>query len=55
MRQVLDTPITKGGATRPNLAVQLIVVVPAELKLWIKALGNPEWTELDLKPLFEKQ
>ncbi|MBU0686505.1 MAG: hypothetical protein KKB81_01445 [Candidatus Margulisbacteria bacterium] len=55
MRQVLDTPITLGGATRPNLAIQQLVVVPAELKMWIKALGNPGWTELDLKPLFENK
>lgn len=52
MMEVLDTPIDKGGATRREWAVQQIVVVPAELKVWIKALGRAGWQELDLKDLF---
>ncbi|MFH1387227.1 MAG: C45 family peptidase [bacterium] len=55
MRQILDTNINQGGATRPNIAIQQLVVVPAELKIWIKALGNPTWTELDLRPLLENK
>lgn len=52
MMAVLDTPIEKGGATRPAWAVQQLVVVPAELKIWIKAPGWPEWNEVDLKKYF---
>jgi hypothetical protein len=52
MMEVLDTPIEKGGATRSAWAVQQLVVVPAELKVWIKALGIEGWTEVDLKKLF---
>lgn len=51
MMDILDTPIDKGGATRGAWAVQQLVVVPAELKLWIKALGSAKWTEVDLKKI----
>jgi hypothetical protein len=51
MQQLLDLPIDRGGATQPNTLYQ-VIAVPGQFKLWIKAPGFSDWTEIDLKPLF---
>jgi len=53
MMEILDISIKDGGATLPKVTIYQIVVVPKELKLWLKIPGFQNWTEIDLKPLFE--
>ncbi|MBU0686506.1 MAG: hypothetical protein KKB81_01450 [Candidatus Margulisbacteria bacterium] len=57
MKELLKTPIDKGGATRPISAdeetLYQVIAVPAELKWWINLTNYQGWTEIDLKPLFE--
>jgi hypothetical protein len=53
MKEVLGTPIEKGGATFPDGTVYQIIAVPQELKIWLKALGYTDWVEINLKPLFK--
>ena len=56
--EIFDTRIPDGGPTFPSgLDVKTyysIVAVPKELKLWLQVDGLQKWTEIDLKPLFEK-
>jgi hypothetical protein len=53
MMAVLDLPYDKGGVTR-DWTIYEIVAVPAELKIWLKAPGYQDWTEIELGKLFEK-
>lgn len=52
MMAVLDLPYDKGGVTR-DWTIYEIVAVPAELKIWLKAPGYQDWTEIELGKLFE--
>lgn len=51
MMTVLDLPYDKGGVTR-DFTIYQIVAVPAELKVWLKAPGYQDWTEVDIGKLF---
>lgn len=52
MRQILDTPFDKGGATWPERTAYQVVAVPAELTFWLKLPGYQNWTEIELGHLF---
>jgi hypothetical protein len=52
MQQVLDTSIQNGGATKNPDTVYQVIAIPEQLRIWIKAQGYADWTEIDLKPLF---
>lgn len=54
MMAILDIPLSKGGATPPDKSIYQFVTVPASLKLWVKAPGYTQWTEIDLKKLFHR-
>ena len=54
MMAILDVPLSKGGATPPDKSIYQFVTVPASLKLWVKAPGYVQWTEIDLEKLFRK-
>jgi len=51
MMEILDVPGDKGGATSKDRTIYQFVAVPAELKIWLKALTYCDWTEVDLRPL----
>lgn len=51
MMALLDLPYDKGGVTR-DWTIYEIVAVPAELKIWLKAPGYQDWTEVNLEKLF---
>ncbi len=53
MMRILDTPIDKGGQLSPGITIYLVVAVPAELKLWVRALDRTDWTPFDLEPLLK--
>lgn len=63
MREILDTPMNKGGATwpvdgsmrTPYRTTYQIIAVPASLQLWLKVPGFQDWTIVELKNLFGKQ
>jgi len=52
MIEILDMPLEKGGATREYWTIQQLVVIPEELKVWIKVLGFTDWVSLDLSKFF---
>jgi hypothetical protein len=53
MMEILDISISNGGVTIPQGTIYQIVVVPEELKVWLKIPGFQNWTKVDLKPLFK--
>jgi len=59
MMNVLDTPIHEGGPTVTGKSIKefattyQIIAVPAELKLWVKVPDYQDWTQVDLKGLFQ--
>ncbi|MCX5751767.1 MAG: C45 family autoproteolytic acyltransferase/hydrolase [Candidatus Saganbacteria bacterium] len=57
MMKIFSTTIPEGGPTFPEegslKTYYSIVAVPKELKLWLNVHGLQDWTEIDLKPLFE--
>jgi hypothetical protein len=56
MMKIMNIPLEKGGAFRvPNDTSYQIVAVPKELKIWVKMPEVQEWTEIDLKPLFDEK
>ena len=59
MKEILGTPIDKGGATRPRSprveTLYQMIAVPAELKWWINLTNYQDWTEIDLAPFFAKE
>ncbi|MDD3845573.1 MAG: C45 family autoproteolytic acyltransferase/hydrolase [Syntrophorhabdaceae bacterium] len=63
MKEILDTPMNKGGATwpvdgsmpKPYRTTYQIIAVPASLQLWLKVPGFQDWTAVELKGLFRKQ
>ncbi len=54
MMKVLDTPIEKDGPTVKGTIYQ-VIAVPAQLKIWLKAPGIQDWTEIELGMLFGKK
>lgn len=60
MKEILDTPMNKGGATwpvdgsmqTPYRTTYQIIAVPASLQLWLKVPGFQDWTVVELKNLF---
>jgi len=56
MMGIFDTPMTKLGATWPDegsiRTVYQIVTVPGEMKIWVKVPGYQNWSEINLKALF---
>lgn len=54
MRDLLDIGLDEGGATHSDKTIFQMVAVPAELKIWLKAPGYQDWTEIDLGKLFAK-
>jgi hypothetical protein len=54
MMAIMDVPIDKGGATPQDKNIYQFVVVPTDLKIWIKAMTYSDWTEVDLKTLLHK-
>jgi len=54
MMEILDIPMDKGGATPQDRSIYQFVAMPANLKIWIKALTYSDWTEVDLKILLHK-
>ncbi len=56
MMETMSIPLEKGGAFRaPNVTSYQIVAVPKELKVWVRVPEVQEWTEVDLKPLFNEK
>jgi hypothetical protein len=59
MQEILDTPMSNGGATWPpkgNIrTVYQIIAVPESLQLRLKVPGYQDWTDVDLKELFRKK
>jgi hypothetical protein len=53
METVLETPIDKGGATRPTTVIQ-VIAVPKERVFYVRVPGSSVecWNEVDLKGLF---
>jgi hypothetical protein len=49
MMELLDIPMDKGGATPTDKSIYQFVAMPADLKIWVKALTYSEWMEVDLK------
>jgi len=54
MMAIMDVPKDKGGATPQDRNIYQFVVVPMDLKIWVKALTYSDWTEVDLKTLLHK-
>jgi len=62
MKEILDTPMNKGGATWPVddrrrdsfRTTYQIIAVPASLQLWLKVPGFQDRTAVELKGLFAK-
>ncbi len=52
MMAILDVPVDQGGPTPVDYSIYQFVYVPAELRLWIKALTYSDWTLIDLNLLF---
>jgi len=56
MMEIMNIPLEKGGSFRtPNDTSYQIVAVPKELKIWVRMPEVQEWTEVDLKPLFNEK
>ncbi|EFI34736.1 conserved hypothetical protein [Desulfonatronospira thiodismutans ASO3-1] len=59
MKDMLDTPLEKGGPTWPDQGdirtVYQVVAVPESLALWVKVPGFQDWIGIDLKSLFHEQ
>jgi len=55
MQELLDIGLAEGGATHSDKTIFQMVVVPAELKVWLKVPGYQEWTDMDLGKLFSKR
>lgn len=53
MMAILDLPYDRGGVTRDSTIYE-IVAIPAELKIWLKAPGYQDWTEVELGKIFAK-
>jgi len=57
MMKLFDTTIDNGGPTWPletHHTIFQFVAVPAELKVWLKAPGYADWTEIELGKLFSE-
>ncbi len=54
MQQVLDTSIGQGGATKNPETVYQVIAIPEQFRIWIKAQGYSNWTEIDLKLLLNE-
>lgn len=52
MRDLLDIGLGDGGATHSDKTIFQMVVLPSELKVWLKVPSYQDWTELDLRKLF---
>ncbi len=59
MKDMLDTPLEKGGPTWPDQGdirtVYQVIAIPEPLVFWIKVPGFQDWTGIDLEPLFGEQ
>jgi hypothetical protein len=63
MKEILDTPMNRGGATwpidgsmpTPYRTTYQIIAMPASLQLWLKVPGFQDWTGVALKGLFESR
>ncbi len=63
MKEILDTPMDKGGATwpvdgnvrTPYRTTYQIIAVPASLRLWLKVPGFQDWTGVELRGLLGKR
>lgn len=53
MMRMLDITVSQGGATPEDRSIYQYVFVPQQQKLWLKARGYSEWTEIDLKKRFK--
>lgn len=53
MMKIMDTPFDKGGATWPNRTAYQVIAIPEKLKLWIKLPKYQDWTDIDLRELFD--
>jgi hypothetical protein len=51
VKEVLDTPITEGGAFQAATIYQ-VVAVPADLTIWLRAPEHFEWQKIDLNGFF---
>lgn len=60
MKEILDTPMNRGGATWPvgggiktaYRTTYQTIIVPASLQVWLKVPGFQNWTAVELKTLF---
>ena len=52
MMEIFDIPKSQGGATVDDTTYQ-VVVVPSQLKIWIKVPDYQDWVGVDLNPLFQ--
>jgi len=59
MMQFFSTEIPQGGPSFDEASglktYYIIVAVPNESKLWLNVRDLQDWTEIDLKPLFQKE
>ena len=52
MMEIFDIPKSQGGATVHDTTYQ-VVVVPSQLKIWVKVPDYQDWVGVDLNPLFQ--
>lgn len=52
MRDILDIRLAEGGATHSDKTIFQLVVIPAELKIWLKVPGYQDWSEIALGKIF---
>ena len=53
MMQIMGTPLDKGGPLVPQMGYQ-VVVVPEDLKMWVRSPQYFNWTAVDLKKHFSQ-
>jgi hypothetical protein len=52
-KEFLSVRIEDGGALTSGTNFQ-VIAVPADSLMWIRGIGYSDWSEVDLKPLFEQ-
>ncbi|MFP4108727.1 MAG: hypothetical protein ACLFT1_06565, partial [Desulfonatronovibrio sp.] len=59
MKNILDTPIEKGGATWPEQGqvrtIYQIIATPVNQQIWIKVPGCQDWISIELQRFFARK
>ena len=54
MMEIFDIPLNKGGVKKSNTIYQ-VVATPEDLRIWLQVPDFLNWTEIDLKVLFNEK